>query len=98
MMSSTSIQKEDPAQQVQPQVSALPEEAVSLNGMEYTQKEIKEKSSPPRKPLKAKFTIRVGAFTNAVLQKSTLQGLIKRGIQYTQPRSKKKMGNFSKYL
>jgi cell division septation protein DedD len=103
MMSSTSIQREDPSQQVQPQVSALPKEAVSLNGIEYTQKEIKEKSSPSHKPPKAKFTIQVGAFTNAQYAKALAARLNKKGYKvYTTPLEEKdgklfkvSVGNFS---
>lgn len=79
--SPTPIQKEELPQQVQPQGSVLPKEAMPLNGMEDTRKETKEESSQLQKPSKTIFTIQAGAFRNALYAKALATRLEEKGYK-----------------
>lgn len=81
MKSSTPIQKEELPQQIQPQASVLPKEAMSLSGVEDPGKEKKGESSHLRKPSKAIFTIQVGAFRNAIYAKALAKRLAEKGYK-----------------
>lgn len=101
----TSIQKENLSQQVQPpqESSGLPNETVSVNGSGSTRKEPEEKSLPPQKLARAKFTVQVGAFTNVRYAKSLAKRLDKKAYKVYITQSEEKgeklykvsIGNFS---
>ena len=97
------IQEKELLQQVQPEGSVLPKEALSLDGIEDSRKEIKDESSQFQKPSKATFTVQVGAFRNAPYAKALATRLEKKGYKvYINPIEKKDgrlfkvcVGNFS---
>lgn len=90
------IQEKELLQQVQPEGSVLPKEALSLDGIEDSRKEIKDESSQFQKPSKATFTVQVGAFRNAPYAKALATRLDEMGYKAYTTSLKEKDGRLFK--